>query len=203
MTATSTQPKTIENLLAEGQKIIRQQEQVNRARQQVADEKRRQSWGQLVARARMDLGELADDLPSGPPDDFGDGDSHGYTLRFRPFGAAWLSVDYWEGSAGWKRSSDYGSKGAIWAQTKFEPEWEDGEWHVRPAPLSSFNTDSLAEAVAVCFKATAAYHVCEQECAQKAPPAPAKSKEPEIHLLSSERDFILALRRVIGDRIPE
>lgn len=202
MTATTTQPKTIEALLAEGQRVLAKQEQRSREQQERREATLASEWMSLVKIAELDLGDWAGDFLHTMREDFGR-DPYQFTLQLRPFGAATIFATYFKNSDGWQQRGRCGGRETFAVETAFEPEWFDEEWTVSSISHRSIETNDLAEAIAVCFRATAAYHVCEQECATKPPPVPAKAKTPELHLSASERDFVLALRRVIGDRIPE
>lgn len=205
MNATTTQPKTLDALLAEGRRLVAKQEQLNRARDEERRIEKQASWETLLRQARNDMPSLVQFLPAEMPEDFGS-QPYEYTFAFRPFGASLMTVAYLQRGENWEQSGEGSRNYTFWIQREFRPQWngETKEWEVSPKEYSGCSTNNLAEAVAMCDRATEAYRQCEQECAAKSPPSPpVKAKEPELRLSPSERDFVLALRRVIGDRIPE
>lgn len=206
MTATTTQPKTLDALLAEGRQIVAKQEQLNKTREEQQRAEKQESWEALLRQAWNDMPGLVRFLPTAMPEDFGS-KPYEYSFAFRPFGAAVMTATYLiQCGENWKQSGECSRHYTFWTQRLFRPRWneEAKAWEVAPQEYSGHSTNDLAEAVALCNLATEAYRKCEQECATKLPPTPpAKPKTPEIHLSASERDLIVALRRVIGDRIPE
>lgn len=184
--------RTIDELLAEGRRILAEKAARDEKQRERERAERRDSWLALRARAREDLGELADDLPIEPPEDFCE-QSKEHRAEFRPFGAAPLYVHFRCDSVdGW-----YLWQKAFTIGVNFGLEWlEDGGQALWIVTWCTHPTDSLAEALALCDAATEPYLAATKEAETKPPPQP-KALPAELKLTEPERKLIEALRGLL------
>lgn len=204
----TTTPKTIVSLVAEGQCLLAEQERREREIEEKLAADARAAWLALREQSQEDLGELALKIPENPPDDFAHfQDSHKFELR--PFGAASLFVRFERDRDGkWHMFGEFGEYDSgikhkpISVQTAFEPCFNDDAASASGCvrPTQWHETDNLAEALAICHRATEAYRACVQECQRREPFKHLSKPEPNLTLTDAERGLVLALRELIEER---
>lgn len=186
--------RTIDELLAEGRRILAEKAERDEQQRDKERTERRDSWLALRARAREELGELADDLPIEPPDNFSE-QSKAHWADFRPFGAATMCVPFrCDCVDGWCLDAAIGFSVATTFRTEWVDECDEPRW------MTTWYTQkasALSEALALCDQATEPYLAAAQEAATKPPPA-AKRRPAELILSDAERKLIEAIRGLLS-----
>lgn len=198
-----TKTRTIAELLAEGRLILEDQAKKEELCQREQNIKAQRSWNALHRAAEDVLGqELTAELPRTPPDGFNGHAVGEWILELRPFGAASIFVCFGlTREKGWVLH--YVGECHFRVQAAFELATStDGKR--LPWPAKYYDTNNLAEALAVCERATAAYRECEELCRAKAQePDTRAERQPKLNLSGPERALVLALREMIAERTGE
>jgi hypothetical protein len=200
MQATQQAGKTIGELLREGQGILAENEEAGRRGQEREEAKRRAGWTSLCQQALADLGELARDLTIDPPDDFHA--ERDWCLELRPFGRAAITTVYRYFNGGWtlKESGSF-NRPEFRVDKDFSPDFDDDA--DMPAWVASANcrvmTNNLAEAVAICERASPAYTACQEECDRRNVQPKLEPKViPEFKANCMEESLLVALLAMIA-----
>jgi hypothetical protein len=202
MTATET---TLADLLAEGRAALAAKAAEEARRRADADEAKAARWAKLRADMAPVLGPIAGLIPDAPPDGLEfSGDTSYVELRLTPFGRAPLAVccatkldgdDWYAFRRGQYARHDH----TFGVPAGVRPALDDdaGRYYVRVT--GEEQTDSLAEALALCERAEADWQACEAECERRTAQHAAKRLSAKPMPTAGER-LLAALGEWLDER---